>query len=268
MTTRPTRQLGLFDSTCLIVGIIIGAGIYQMAPDIAKGVGGPYGLMGIWVLGGVLSLCGALSYAELATAYPEEGGDYVFLSRAYGPWAGFLFGWAQLAIVRPGDIAMNEASSDWEEFVDGTELTFLRKLLRVHHAKRPKGEMSSSLEECAMTGENPSWSGLSEPPQVVAGYDGYSISLHHVRIRKQGNVLVGRQITIKLLSGSPPALTCYVQTVAYRQNPWNRNVLLQGETRMDVSEALVGQGNPLPRPTDVSELHFGGSRAGPSRRPA
>jgi amino acid transporter len=53
-----------------------------------------------------LSLCGALCYAELATAYPQEGGDYVYLSRAYGSWAGFLFGWAQLAVVRPGDIVV------------------------------------------------------------------------------------------------------------------------------------------------------------------
>jgi basic amino acid/polyamine antiporter, APA family len=103
---KPKPELTLFDSTCLIVGIIIGAGIYQMAPDIAKGTGGVWGVLGIWVLGGALSLCGALSYAELATAYPEEGGDYVYLSRAYGSWAGFLFGWAQLAIVRPGDIAV------------------------------------------------------------------------------------------------------------------------------------------------------------------
>lgn len=106
MTQKPTPQLSLFDSTCLIVGIIIGVGIYQMAPDIAKGAGGTWGVLGIWALGGVLSLCGALSYAELATAYPHEGGDYVYLGRAYGKWAGFLFGWAQLAIVRPGDIAV------------------------------------------------------------------------------------------------------------------------------------------------------------------
>lgn len=106
MTAQPRPELTLFDSTCLIVGIIIGAGIYQMAPDIAKGAGGPGGVLGLWALGGLLSLCGALSYAELATAYPREGGDYVYLSRAYGPWAGFLFGWAQLAIVRPGDIVV------------------------------------------------------------------------------------------------------------------------------------------------------------------
>ncbi|UCG57471.1 MAG: amino acid permease [Phycisphaerales bacterium] len=77
-----------------------------MAPDIAKGAFCWWGVLAIWVVGGLLSLCGALGYAELATAYPKEGGDYVYLSRAYGRWAGFMFGWAQLAVVRPGDIAV------------------------------------------------------------------------------------------------------------------------------------------------------------------
>jgi len=106
MSVTPKRELSLFDSTCIIVGIIIGAGIYQMAPDIAKGAGSAWAVFGIWIVGGLLSLCGALSYAELATAYPRAGGDYVYLSKAYGPWAGFLFGWAQLTVVRPGDIAV------------------------------------------------------------------------------------------------------------------------------------------------------------------
>ena len=77
-----------------------------MAPDIAKGAFCWWGVLAIWVVGGLLSLCGALGYAELATTYPREGGDYVYLSRAYGRWAGFLFGWIQLTIVRPGDIAL------------------------------------------------------------------------------------------------------------------------------------------------------------------
>ncbi len=102
----PKQELTLFDSTCLIVGIIVGAGIYQTAPDVAKGAGSGLGVLVIWVVAGLLSLCGAMGYAELASAYPRVGGDYVYLSRAYGRWAGFLFGWAQLAIVRPGDIAV------------------------------------------------------------------------------------------------------------------------------------------------------------------
>jgi basic amino acid/polyamine antiporter, APA family len=106
MSIAPKKELSLFDSTCIIVGIIIGAGIYQMAPDIAKGASSWWGVLLIWSIGGILSLCGAVCYAELATAYPREGGDYVYLSRAYGKWAGFLFGWAQLTVVRPGDIAV------------------------------------------------------------------------------------------------------------------------------------------------------------------
>ena len=65
-TSKPQPVLSLLDSTNLIVGIIIGVGIYQMAPDIAKGAGSPWGLMLIWLAGGLVSLCGALNYAELA----------------------------------------------------------------------------------------------------------------------------------------------------------------------------------------------------------
>lgn len=106
MSIAPRKELSLFDSTCIIVGIIIGAGIYQTAPTVAACMGGWAGIMGIWLLGGLLALTGALCYAELATAYPHEGGDYVYQTRAYGSWAGYLFGWSQLAIIRPGDIAL------------------------------------------------------------------------------------------------------------------------------------------------------------------
>ena len=102
----PKQELSLFDSTCIIVGIIIGAGIYETAPIVAKCLGSGPGLMLVWLAGGLLALTGALCYAELATAYPREGGDYVYLTRAYGRWPGYMFGWSQLAIVRPGDIAL------------------------------------------------------------------------------------------------------------------------------------------------------------------
>lgn len=106
MQITPRKELSLFDSTCIIVGIIVGAGIYEISPMVAANMPGFSGVLGIWLLGGLLALAGALCYAELATTYPREGGDYVYLSRAYGGWAGYLFGWAQMAIVRPGDIAL------------------------------------------------------------------------------------------------------------------------------------------------------------------
>ncbi len=106
MSATPKKELGLFDSMCIIVGIIIGAGIYETAPTVAGCMGSWAGVLAVWVIGGLLALAGALCYAELATAYPRQGGDYVYLSRAYRRWVGYLFGWSQLVIIRPGDIAL------------------------------------------------------------------------------------------------------------------------------------------------------------------
>jgi amino acid transporter len=104
--SAPRPQLTLFDATCIIVGIIIGSGIYKTSPMIAGMAGNSWALMGAWVLGGAIALVGALCYAELTTTYPEEGGDYVYLSRGFGRHAGFLFAWAEYWIVRPGNVGM------------------------------------------------------------------------------------------------------------------------------------------------------------------
>ena len=103
-TGSPQQRLTLFDCVCIIVGIIIGAGIFETTPKIASSVDGPGWLIFAWVFGGLISLVGALCYAELATAYPRDGGDYVFLTRAFGRRTGLLFAWASFWIVRPGNI--------------------------------------------------------------------------------------------------------------------------------------------------------------------
>ncbi len=103
-SASPRRELTLLDSTCIIVGIIIGAGIYRSSPTVAVLAPDAIWLIGLWILGGAFSLIGALCYAELATAYPREGGDYVYLTHAFGRAVGFLFAWCQLWIVRPGSI--------------------------------------------------------------------------------------------------------------------------------------------------------------------
>lgn len=101
------RELSLFDSISIIVGIIIGAGIYETSPVVASCMAGPIGVLGIWLAGGCLALAGAFTYAQLATSYSEhEGGDYVYLNRAYGGGVSFMFAWCQLVIARPGDIAL------------------------------------------------------------------------------------------------------------------------------------------------------------------
>jgi amino acid transporter len=100
----PQRRLTLFDSTSIIVGIIIGSGMYKTAPLIAASVPGSLAVIGVWLAGGMFALIGSLCYAELAAMFPAEGGDYVFLSRAYGRPMGLLFAWCELWVVRPGSI--------------------------------------------------------------------------------------------------------------------------------------------------------------------
>ena len=100
----PKQQLTLLDAISIIIGIVIGVGIYQTSPVIAASVTTPAWLILIWIAGGLLSLAGALCYAELATAYPEEGGDYVYLTKAWGRRMGFLFAWAGFWMVRPANI--------------------------------------------------------------------------------------------------------------------------------------------------------------------
>jgi amino acid transporter len=99
-------KLGLWDAISIILGIIIGAGIYETPVGVFRMIGDPWLTLGLWLLAGVLALVGALCYAELATTYPRSGGDYVYLTRAYGPLAGYLFGWAQLAVIQTGSIGL------------------------------------------------------------------------------------------------------------------------------------------------------------------
>jgi basic amino acid/polyamine antiporter, APA family len=130
-SVQPRPALSLLDSTSIIVGIIIGSAIYRIAPTVASSAGGwaigaaqsyfspPDGpplsegflsavsfaaIVGVWVLGGLVALIGAMCYAELATAYPQSGGTYVYLSESLGRSVGFAFAWAEFWIVRPGNI--------------------------------------------------------------------------------------------------------------------------------------------------------------------
>lgn len=98
------KRLGMWDTVAIIVGIVIGSTIFKSPQLIMGNVSSPLMGLSAWLLGGLLSLIGALCYAELASTYPRSGGDYYFLSRAFGSWSGFLFGWAQLAVILTASI--------------------------------------------------------------------------------------------------------------------------------------------------------------------
>ena len=100
-----TRRLGLFDATMIIVGSVIGVGIFTTSGLAAKALDSPGSLIAGWFIGGLLTLCGALTYAELGAMLPHAGGEYVYLRQAYGRFWGFLNGWTYFTVTNPGSIA-------------------------------------------------------------------------------------------------------------------------------------------------------------------
>jgi APA family basic amino acid/polyamine antiporter len=99
------RRLGLFDATMLVIGGIIGAGIFLNPAVVAQRVPTPAVAVGVWIFGGVVALAGALCFAELAARRPRAGGGYVYLRDAFGPLPAFLYGWTQLLVINSGGIA-------------------------------------------------------------------------------------------------------------------------------------------------------------------
>ena len=95
----PAKQRGLvrtatlLTATSIVIANVIGGGVFTTPGFLARDLGSPFAVLGIWVLGGILALAGALSYSELGAAYPEAGGEYVYLREAYGTLAAYLNGW-------------------------------------------------------------------------------------------------------------------------------------------------------------------------------
>lgn len=103
---NPGQVLGLSDATAIIVGLIVGAGIFGTPAIVAGAAGSESMAILAWVVGGLISIVGAMCYAELATAYPSAGGEYHFLGRAFGRSLAFLYGWARLTVIVAGSIAI------------------------------------------------------------------------------------------------------------------------------------------------------------------
>ena len=108
------RRLGLWSAIAVLVGSTIGSGIFRSPAGIADKLPGPLPLLAIWVTGGIFALCGALTLAEVAGAFPRTGGVYVFIREAWGPLPAFLFGWAELVLIRAA--ALGAISTTFSEY--------------------------------------------------------------------------------------------------------------------------------------------------------
>lgn len=99
------RGLGLFDASNLVIGVMIGSGIFIVSADIARSVDNPLLFLLVWVVTGVMTVIAALSYGELGAMFPQAGGQYIYLKEAYNPLSGFLYGWTLFLIIQTGSIA-------------------------------------------------------------------------------------------------------------------------------------------------------------------
>jgi basic amino acid/polyamine antiporter, APA family len=105
-SAKPVPALSLTDAIVVIVGIVVGAGIFKTPSLVAAAAGSEAAVLVLWIVGGIVTLIGALCYAELVTAYPHPGGDYHFLQRAYGKTPSFLFAWSRMTVLQTGSIAL------------------------------------------------------------------------------------------------------------------------------------------------------------------
>jgi APA family basic amino acid/polyamine antiporter len=104
-TAKPRRLLGVFDATMIVMGGIVGSGIFINPYVVALRVHTPFLILGVWLLGGVLAMLGAFIWAELATRLPEAGGQYLYLREAYHPSVAFIYGWVLLLVTQTGGMA-------------------------------------------------------------------------------------------------------------------------------------------------------------------
>jgi APA family basic amino acid/polyamine antiporter len=125
------RRLGLFDATMLVMGGIVGAGIFVNPAEVARAVDTPLLIVGAWLIGGAIAIAGAFVYAELAARRPEVGGQYAYLRDAWGPMPAFLYGWSLLLVIQSGGMA-------------AVAITFARYFLELTHLPLADGAVAAA----------------------------------------------------------------------------------------------------------------------------
>jgi amino acid transporter len=130
-----TRRLGLWSATAVLVGSTIGSGIFRSPAGIATRLPGPLPMLGVWTIGGLFALCGALTLAEIAGAMPETGGLYVYIREAWGRLPAFLFGWSELVLIRAASLgAISTTCAEYGFRLFGRDPSAPEHVAQVHYA--------------------------------------------------------------------------------------------------------------------------------------
>src|SRR6478752_114971 len=117
------KTIGLWSATTIVIGSVIGSGIFMKPATMAGQLGSPYLLIIVWIVAGLVSLFGAMAFAELGTMFPETGGQYVYLRKAYGDFIAYLYGWGSIAVINTAAIAsISFLCSSYREFYSSPSL--------------------------------------------------------------------------------------------------------------------------------------------------
>jgi amino acid transporter len=166
--TSLTRQLGLWSAVAVLIGSTIGSGIFRSPAGITNRLPGPLPLMSVWIAGGLFALCGALTLAELSGAFPHTGGMYVFIREAWGRLVAFLFGWAELVIIRAASLgAISTTFSEYLLRVLGYDPTVAPYSDWVHYVAAVAIALTATFNYVGV-----SWSSLVLNLTTLAKYGG------------------------------------------------------------------------------------------------
>jgi len=226
------RLLGPWDAAALIVGIIIGSGIFATPPLVAASLPGILPMIGVWVLGGLLALCGALCYAELAGMFPFTGGSYVFLREGYGRFPAFAYGWSALLVTYPASIAA----------VGVVFTAYLARLVPLPEAARPFAAAGLCLVLCGLN-----MVGVRFGARLLKGMTG--IKVLALAALAVGAALAGGATRANLTplgagaaTWSATAWALSLTAVLWTYEGWSDGPTLSGEMRghgRDVARALL-----------------------------
>jgi basic amino acid/polyamine antiporter, APA family len=166
-----TRRLGVWSATAVLVGSTIGSGIFRSPAGVANRLPGPLPLLAVWAAGGLIALCGALTLAEVAGALPETGGLYVFIRNAWGELPAFLFGWAELTVIRAAALgAVSTTCAEYAFRLAGHDPALPGNAEAVHYAAA-----AAILGTAAFNYRGLRWGAAVQNVTTVAKYGGLAL---------------------------------------------------------------------------------------------